>query len=118
MKLTAIGDPTFETAIQARDVLYNFLALKTKDMRPRRSFRLGNHECLRPSAEMLTSLEVNPDAHIVDIPPLYDAQPFETAIRQSQGQFAFTVDNEVFYFMDRAESNGFDPLPVRRTRSF
>src|ERR1700753_2222474 len=96
----------FETAIDARDVLYNLLALKAKDIRPRRVFLVGNKESIRPSAEMLTAVDVNPAAPVVDIPPLYEQQPFETALRFGQGKFAFTEDNEVLYFADAAGCDG------------
>jgi len=92
--------------MDARDVLYNLLALRTKDMRPRRSFRVGNSDSIRPSAEMLTSLDVNSNATPVEIPPLYDAQPFETSLRQGHGKFMFTADNEVLYFADKAGRDG------------
>jgi len=107
IKLSAVGDPSFVDAIDARDVLYNLLALRTRDMRPRRSFVVGNLESIRPSAEMLTSLEVNANAVPVEIPPLYDAQPFETSVRHGHGKFAFTADNEVLYFADKAGCDGF-----------
>jgi hypothetical protein len=100
-----VGDPSFTDAIDARDVLYNLLALKTKDIRPRRSFLVGSLEGIRPSAEMLTPLDVNSNATEVEIPPLYDSEPFETALRHNNGKFAFTTDNEVLYFADKA---GFD----------
>jgi len=104
--LSTTGDKSFAAAIEAREVLYNLLALKAKDMRPRCSFRVGNLECFRPSAEMLTSLDVNPHAVVVDIPPLYDVLPFETALHQGHGEFAFTVDNKVLYFADATECDG------------
>lgn len=105
--MSAVGDPSFIDAMDARDVLYNLLALRTRDMRPRPSFRVGNLDSIRPSAEMLTSLDVNPNATPVEIPPLYDAQPFETSLRQGHGKFAFTTDNEVLYFADKAGNDGF-----------
>ena len=94
-------DPSFTDAMDARDVLYNPSALPTRDMQPRRSFRVGNLESIRPSAEMLTSLDINSNAAPVEIPPLYDAQPFETAVRQGHGKFAFTADNRVLYLQTR-----------------
>lgn len=106
--LSAKDDPSFSDAIAAREVLYNLLALKAKDLRPRPSFQIGNLECLRPSAEMLTSLDVNPNAPEVDIPPFYDSRPFEAAVSQGHGRYAFTADNEVLYFMDKAEDDGCD----------
>lgn len=93
--------------MDARDVLYNLLALKASDMRPRRSFCVRNLESIHPSAEMLTSLDVNSNAAVVKIPPLYDAQPFETSLHQGHGKFTFTADNEVLYFADRAGCDGF-----------
>ena len=94
-------DPSFTDAMDARDVLYNLLALPTRDMQPRRSFRVGNLESIRPSAEMLASLDINSNAAPVEIPPLCDAQPFETAVRQGHGKFAFTADNRVLYLQTR-----------------
>ena len=105
MKLSAVDDPSFSSAIAARDVLYGLLALKARDVRPRRSFHVMKLECLRPSAEMLASLEVNATAPVVAMPPFYDAEPFEAAIRQGNGQFSFTADNEVPYFRDKMESD-------------
>ena len=106
--MSAVADPSFTDAMDARDVLYNLLALRARDMQPRRSFRVGNLESIRPSAEMLTSLDVNSSAVPVEIPPLYDAQAFETAVHHGHGKFAFTADNEVLYFADKAGCDGFD----------
>ena len=99
-------DPHFSDATEAREVLYNLLALKAKDMQPRRSFRIGDMECFRPTAEMLMSLKVNPYATRADIPPFYDTELFETAVRQGHGEFAFTADNEVLHFTDKADASG------------
>ena len=104
-----MGD-TFTDSMDARDVLYHLLALKAKDMRPRRAFTVGAQESIRPAAEMLTAVEVNPSAPVVDIPPLYEQEPFESALRHGQGKFAFTEDNEVLYFADTASSDGFVDL--------
>ena len=106
IKVSAVSDPSFDTAVAAREVLYNFLALKAKDIRPRRSFRVGDLEAFRPTAAMLTAVNINTGATVVDIPPLYDAQPFEAALRHGHGEFAFTTDNEVLYFSDKAQVDG------------
>ena len=106
MKLSAVDDPSFSSAIVARDVLYGLLALKAKSVQPRRSFHVMKLECLRPPAEMLTSLEVNASVPVIAMPPFHDAKPFEVAIRQGNGQFSFTADNEDLYFRDSMESDG------------
>lgn len=114
--LSASDDPSFVDAVTAREVLYNLLALKAKDIRPRPSFRMGNLECFRPSAEMLTSIDINPNAPIAELPPFYDARPFEDAIQQGHGQWAFTADNEVLYYADKTGHDGY-VYPGRRVRS-
>ena len=105
--LSAVDDPNFADAITTREILYNLLALKAKDIRPRPSFRIGVLDCFRPSAEMLTSVDINPNAPIVELPPFYDVRPFEDAVRQGHGQFAFTADNEVLYYADNAKQDGY-----------
>ena len=75
-------------------------------MRPRRAMCIGDMECIRTCAETLTRLELNTSAIDAEIPPLYDAQPYETAIQKGHGEFAFTVDNGVLYFIDRQQDDG------------
>lgn len=101
IKLSASDDPNFTAAIVARDVLYNLLGLKAKDIHPLRSFHLGTVECFHPSTEMLTSVNVNPNAPVVDIPPFYDTQALEASIHQGHGEYSFTANNEVLYFTDK-----------------
>ena len=117
VKLCARDDAHFTAATEAREVLYNLLALRARNILPRPSFCIGNLECFRPSAEMLTSVDINPGAEVTEIPPLYDAQPFLNAIYQGHGEYAFTTDNEVLFFKDKAEPNGYvilcvHPLPM------
>ena len=103
--MTAVDEPFFSAAMQARQVLYNFLALRATGVLPPPQFFAGGVECYRPSAETLTSLEKAPDAIAVDIPPLYEQAPYEAAIRTSHGKFAFTADNEVLFFGDEMMDN-------------
>ncbi|KAF9779572.1 hypothetical protein BJ322DRAFT_1113370 [Thelephora terrestris] len=70
VKVAAVGEPYFAAAIDATKVLYNFMALHSGDARPPPQFLVAGIECLRPSAVMLTSLETNPTAMAVEIPPL------------------------------------------------
>lgn len=101
-----MGDKDFTDAIEAREVLYNLLALKAKDIQPQCSYRIGDIEGIQPSAEMLTSLDINPSAASVDIPNSYDAELIEVAIQHSHRKYAFTADNEVHYFRDTTGSDG------------
>ena len=105
--MSAPNDPTFDAAITAREVLYNLLALKAKDIKPRRSFRIGSFDSFRPAAEMLTFTEVNPNATAAKLPPFYNARPFELAISHGHGEVAFTTDNEVLYFLDKTGHDGY-----------
>jgi hypothetical protein len=98
----------FSAAVEASDVLYNFLALRATDVLPCPKFLAGGMQCFRPSAEMLTSVEMAPDESAVDIPPLYDQKPFEAAIRAGHGNFMFSSDNEVLFFGDQPMANGCD----------
>ena len=94
-------DLSFPAAIMARDVLYNLLGLKAKDICPLRSFCFRTVECFHLSTKMLTLVNINPNTPMVDIPPFYDAQVLEASIHQGHGKFSFTADNEVLYFADK-----------------
>jgi len=106
VKVTA-EDPSFSAAIEASHVLYNFLALRAADVLPPTQFLAGEMQCFRPSAAMLTSREMVPNAVAADIPPFYDHKPFDAAIRAGHGKFAFSTDNEVLYFGDEQMANGY-----------
>ena len=51
-------------------------------------------------------VDINSNATAVQIPPFYDAQPFEEAIAHGHGNVAFTHDNEVLYFADQGGDDG------------
>ena len=51
-------------------------------------------------------VDINSNATTVQIPPFYDAQPFEEAIAHGHGNVAFTHDNEVLYFADQGGDDG------------
>jgi len=55
---------------------------------------------------MLTSTDVNPNAAEAEIPPFYDARPFEVAISHGHGEVALTTDNEVLYFVGKTGDDG------------
>ena len=57
-------------------------------------------------------MDINANAIAVDISPLYDLQPFKTTINKVQGEFAFTADNEILYFVDGTEDDGFVRLTL------
>ena len=99
--MLALDDASFTSAVAARDVLYNLLVLKVKNIQSRQVFRVRKSESFQPTAEMLTVVDVNPNAVEGEIPPFYNAQPFEVAIAHAHGEVAFTTDNKVLYFMDR-----------------
>lgn len=110
MKITAIDEPKFAAAVRAADVLFKFLASHVADVLPPPLFRADDHPCLRPSANMLTSLETVPDATSVPIPPLYDRKPFDAAMRSGHGRFKFSSDNEVLFFGDEPIPDGYSFL--------
>jgi hypothetical protein len=105
--VTALGEPTFSAAIEATQVLYNFLALRATNVLPQQRFLSEAAQCFRPSATMLTSRETLPDAITVDVPPLYDLKPLEAATRSGHGKYTFSSDNEVLFFGDQVTPNGY-----------
>jgi hypothetical protein len=93
--------------VEASNVLYNFMALRASNVLPRPQFLAGDSECFRPSATMLTALEIFPDATTTEIPPLENIAVYEAAIRAGHGKFAFSTQNEVLFFGDRQMPNGY-----------
>jgi hypothetical protein len=104
--LAAVDEPFFADAVDACQVLYNFLGMRASDVLPQPSFLAGPTRCFRPSATMLTSLETVPDAFAIDLPPLYDHKPLQAAIRAGHGKYTFSADNEVLFFGDEVTSDG------------
>ena len=76
----------FAAALNAKKVLYNFMAMRATNVLPAPTFLVGETECFRPSTTMLTSLEVLPGALPVEIPPLYDGGAFDAALRAGHGK--------------------------------
>lgn len=93
-------------AVDACQVLYNFLGMRVSEVLPQPRFLSGTVRCFRPSATMLTSLENVPDAIAVGVPPLYDRKPLDAAVRAGHGKYAFSSDNEVLFFGDEVASDG------------
>ena len=56
---------------------------------------------------MLTSLDEFPNVSPVDVAPLENHAPFERAVREGNGQFVFSSDNEVQFFADNISRSGF-----------
>lgn len=104
--MSGVDEPFFAAALDGCEVLYNFMALRASDVLPPPQFLAGGEQCFRPSAEMLTSLEMVPDAAAVEVPPLYDQQPLQAALRAGHGQYVFSADNEVLFFGDELMGNG------------
>jgi hypothetical protein len=104
--LAAVDEPFFAEAVDACQVLYNFLGMRASDVVPQPQFLLGSSQCFRPSATMLTSLETVPGAVAIDVPPLYDHKPLQAAIRAGHGKYIFSPDNEVLFFGDEVMSDG------------
>ena len=46
---------------------------------------------------MLTSVCLNPNTTVVNLPPFYDRSPFEAALHHTHRDFVFMKDNEVVY---------------------
>jgi hypothetical protein len=107
IKISAIDEPFFAAAVEASKVLYNFMALRATNVLPRPQFLAGESECFRPSATMLTSIEMYPEATPTEIPPLEDNATYEAAIRASHGKFIFSPQNEVLFFGDKEMPNGY-----------
>jgi len=106
VKVTAVDEPFFNAATDAARILYNFLALHATDVLSQPQFLTEGTPCFRPSATMLTSLEMAPDAPPVSLPPLYDQKPLQAALRAGHGKFCFSSDNEVLFFGDEVMPNG------------
>ena len=98
IKVTATDDPAFASAVEARHIFFDFMAMRAANVQAMPLFSVERHECFRPSATMLTSAETDPDASVADIPPLENAQPFEAAVNAAHGKFLFSTDNEVLIF--------------------
>lgn len=107
IKVAAVDEPLFTASLEAKEILYNFLAMRATDVLAPPPFRVGGVECFRPSAAMLTSLDISPDATAVEMPPLYDEAPFEAVLRASHGKYVFSADNEVLFFSDELMDNGY-----------
>ena len=106
IKLITIDDSSFAKAIEAHNVLYEFMASRVSDVRPAPDFRAAGLPCLHPSATMLTPSAAGEEVIPVDIPPMYDHGPFDEAIQASHGNFTFSSDNEVLYFGNQPTANG------------
>ena len=87
IKVSGVRDPLFAAALDAGNGVYNLMALQAQNVLPRRRFFVEHAECLRPSAGMLTSLETNPNATAVEIPPLTIPVRFEAAIQAGHGRY-------------------------------
>ena len=107
IKVTAADDASFLDAIDASRVLFNFMSSGVGEVLPAPQFKAAGSACFRPSATMLTLLETVPNAIAVDIPPLYNHIPFEAAVVASHGKHCFSSDNEVLYFGDNVNCNGY-----------
>jgi len=105
--VSAIDEPSFAAALDASQVLYNFLGLRATDVLPPPQFLAGGSQCFRPSASMLTSLDTTPNVTSVTVPPLYDQKPLEAALRAGHGKYVFSSDNEVQFFGDEVMENGY-----------
>ena len=106
VKITAFGDPFWTTSLEASESLYNFMAENVQKVLPAQEFRTGEAKCLRPSAPMLTSLKIFPNATAVDFPPLENAAPFEAAIRAGHGKYIFSAENEILFMKDEQDATG------------
>lgn len=106
IKITGVDSPSFAEALKAHEILYHLLADKAIGALPPPRFLVGGTLCLRPSACMLTSLEISPNASPVEIPPSYDDTPYEAAIRAGHGKYIFSDENEVLFFNDEVNANG------------
>lgn len=102
-----MDEPSFAAALDASQVLYNFLALRATDVLPPPQFLAGGSRCFRPSASMLTSVDTAPTVTAVEVPPLYDQKPFEAALRAGHGKYIFSSDNEVQFFGDEVMQDGY-----------
>lgn len=106
IKVLAIDDPYFVAAVEAKNLMCNFLALHAGNVLPPPKFMAENFVCIRPSATMLTSLATVPDATPVEFPPLDENDVFEAAVRAGHGRYVYSSDNEVFYFKDELTPDG------------
>ena len=102
-----MDESNFNNAVDASQVLYKSIVSKVDHALPPTRFLAGRTPCFRPSALMLTSLEMTPDAVAAVIPPLYNIDPFDAAIRAGHGRYASTSDNEVLYFRDELTENNY-----------
>lgn len=80
---------------------------RVKDVLPPPKFLAAGTPCFRPSAMMLTSTETEVEITTVEIPPLYDQEPFHAAIQAGHGKYAFSTDNEVLFFGDEINAEGY-----------
>jgi hypothetical protein len=93
--------------VEASNVLYNFMALRASNVLPRSQFFAGESECFRPSATMLTTLDVFPEATSTEIPPLENVVAYEAALRAGHGKYVYSSQNEVLFFGDKEMPNGY-----------
>lgn len=100
MKLLAVDDPFFNSAMDASETLFKYLGDGLPAVKNLHVFREGGKTCFRPSATMLTSLEQFPNATTVDFPPSENRRPFIEAMNASGGAFVFSADNEVLFCRD------------------
>lgn len=101
-----MDDPFFDAAMKASDTLYKFLGDGLQVVHPPHKFRVEGKTCFRPSAAMLTSLEMFPNAVAIDFSPGENRRPFIDAIDASDGQFVYSNDNEVLFVRDVRTSTG------------
>lgn len=106
IKISACSDPSFADAMNARNVLCDFMARSVKDKHPPVLLEPGEVGFFNPSATMLTLLNLVPSATAVDIPPFDNYAAFQAAIQVGHGRFLFSSDNEVLIFEDEIKCNG------------
>ena len=59
---SSLPEPFFSSVVEASEILYNLLAPSVTDVLPQPVFLTESTRCFRPSAMVLTSFEMLPDA--------------------------------------------------------
>ena len=107
MRITALDEPMFTSALEAGETLFKFMADKVGGADPGAKFATGGAMCLRPSVAMLTSLDMFPGAVPVDFPPLENPVPVDAVTRGGRGNFIFSSENEVLFLKDGLTDDGY-----------